>query len=278
MDKEIPIEDFFEDIVGKAMRGLRVSSASLSSKIGISEDAIQRVLDGHFQEETLRAIAPALGLHDESLLTAGGKTWRPAAVEVPGLAMFNTVWHDMQVNAFVIYDAAARVAAIFDTGADCSPILDFLKEKNLTVCGIFLTHTHPDHIADLDRLLKETGHPAVFVNSLEKAMVDVATVAIDEGSTSAVGELKLRTLQTSGHAVGGNTYVIEGLERPLAIVGDSLFAGSMGGGSISYEEALKNNREKILALPDITVVCPGHGPMTSVGEEKAHNPFFPEFK
>jgi glyoxylase-like metal-dependent hydrolase (beta-lactamase superfamily II) len=57
-------------------------------------------------------------------------------------------------------------------------------------------------------------------------------------------------------------------------VGDSLFAGSMGGGAVSYEDALKNNLEKILTLPDNTVICPGHGPMTTVGEEKEHNAFF----
>jgi len=58
------------------------------------------------------------------------------------------------------------------------------------------------------------------------------------------------------------------------VVGDSIFAGSMGGGNISYKEAIKNNVEKILTLPDETIICPGHGPMTTVGEEKAHNPFF----
>jgi glyoxylase-like metal-dependent hydrolase (beta-lactamase superfamily II) len=70
------------------------------------------------------------------------------------------------------------------------------------------------------------------------------------------------------------TYVVTGLSRPLAIAGDSLFAGSMGGGNVSYEDALRNNREKILTLPDEAVVCPGHGPLTTVGKEKRDNPFF----
>jgi hydroxyacylglutathione hydrolase len=57
-------------------------------------------------------------------------------------------------------------------------------------------------------------------------------------------------------------------------VGDSIFAGSMGGGGVSYSDAVKNNLEQILTLPPTTVICPGHGPLTSVGEEKANNPFF----
>jgi glyoxylase-like metal-dependent hydrolase (beta-lactamase superfamily II) len=72
--------------------------------------------------------------------------------------------------------------------------------------------------------------------------------------------------------------VIEGLERPVAIAGDALFAQSMGGGMISYQDALATNRSELFTLADQTVICPGHGPMTSVGEEKAHNPFYPEFK
>jgi glyoxylase-like metal-dependent hydrolase (beta-lactamase superfamily II) len=74
------------------------------------------------------------------------------------------------------------------------------------------------------------------------------------------------------------TYVLHGLSKPVAIVGDALFASSMGGGGVSYAEALKTNRECIFTLPDTTILCPGHGPMTTVAEEKRHNPFFPEYK
>ena len=68
--------------------------------------------------------------------------------------------------------------------------------------------------------------------------------------------------------------MVEGLAQSLGIVGDAIFAGSMGGGMVSYQDALRTNREQILTLSDETILCPGHGPLTSVGEEKAHNPFF----
>jgi len=71
--------------------------------------------------------------------------------------------------------------------------------------------------------------------------------------------------------------VVDGLERRIAIVGDAIFAGSMGGGMISYQDALRTNREKIMTLPDDSILCSGHGPMTTVGEEKKNNPFFPEY-
>src|SRR5947208_1475209 len=81
-------------------------------------------------------------------------------------------------------------------------------------------------------------------------------------------------LDTGGDSPGGMAFVVHGLGQPIAIVGDWLFAGSMGGGSVSYKDAVQNNLEKILTLPDETIICPGHGPMTSLGEEKKHNPFF----
>ena len=70
------------------------------------------------------------------------------------------------------------------------------------------------------------------------------------------------------------TYFVTGLAHPLAVVGDSIFAGSMGGGNVSYKDAVSNNLNKILTLPDETIICPGHGPLTTVAEEKEHNPFF----
>jgi glyoxylase-like metal-dependent hydrolase (beta-lactamase superfamily II) len=89
-----------------------------------------------------------------------------------------------------------------------------------------------------------------------------------------LGELRIDLLQTSGHSLGGITYWVRGLQRPVAIVGDAIFAGSMGGGMVSYEDALRNNREQILTLLDTTIICPGHGPLTTVGQEKSGNPFF----
>ena len=70
------------------------------------------------------------------------------------------------------------------------------------------------------------------------------------------------------------TYFIQGLSKSVAVVGYSMFAGSMGGSMVSYADALRNNRDQILTLPDATIICPGHGPLTCVGEQKNANPFF----
>jgi glyoxylase-like metal-dependent hydrolase (beta-lactamase superfamily II) len=150
-------------------------------------------------------------------------------------------------------------------------MLETIKEHGLTVKLILLTHSHGDHILELDRLVEKTGAPA-FIG--EKEPVEGAE-SFTPGKTFSVGSLTIESRSTWGHSPGGVTYVVRGLSRTVAIVGDAIFAGSMGGGNISYQDALQTNRDNILSLPEETVICPGHGPLTTVGEQKRVNPFFP---
>jgi hydroxyacylglutathione hydrolase len=218
-------------------------------------------------------VAGPLQLGASALIELGQKAWQPAPVEVAGLAAFNTPYQDMTVNSYLVFDSKTNQAAAFDTGASAVGMLEFIKDRQLTLAFIFLTHSHPDHVADLKLLQTTTGAPA-HVGENERLHGPKPFAA---GDVFRLGGLKIETRQTSGHARGGITYVVSGLERRLAVVGDALFAASMGGGAVSYEDALRTNRKEIFSLPDDTVICPGHGPMTTVGEQKKHNPFYPEF-
>lgn len=268
----IPLEDTAADIIGKAQRGLQISDSQLAERAGMAVDQIRSARDGALTDEAIvHAIAPALGLHPDSLLKLSRNQWTPEQVpQIDGLAQFNTTYGDMTVNAYLVWDPKSREAAAFDTGADCREMIKRAAVEDLSFTMILLTHAHPDHIEDLDRLRADTGAP-VYVP--ENEPVPDATV-IGEGDEFELGSLSIETRLTSGHSPGGLTFVIRGLARPVAIVGDSMFAASMGGGAVSYEDALRNNLEKILTLPDETIVCPGHGPLTSVGKEKRENPFF----
>jgi glyoxylase-like metal-dependent hydrolase (beta-lactamase superfamily II) len=266
----IPLEDNFADVIGKAQRGLRVADSALATKASTSIDQIRAVRDGTFDEEIVRAIAPALELDANALVDLGTEKWRPEKVELDGLKQFSTHYGEMLVNAYLIWNLETQNAVAFDTGADCAEILRFANKNKLAIKIILLTHAHPDHVADLPRLREETGGH-VFAPERE-AVPGAEKVA--EGKRFQLGNIDIEARLTWGHSPGGMTFVVTGLARPAAIVGDSLFAGSMGGGNVSYHEALRNNLEKILTLPGETIICPGHGPMTTVGEEKKHNPFF----
>ena len=270
----IHLEDFHEDILGKAMRGLGIGKNEMASRLQCEKSEVEAILSGGVDESLISAMAKELDLDAGKLLRSARKEWHPAPLVINGLKQFNLPFGEMLVNAFVVWDVNSKKAWVFDTGPIAEPILDFLNQENLTVDAIFLTHTHRDHIACLDDLRKGAGNPSVYVHELEA--LDGCEL-ITEGFSYRCGSLSLNTLHTHGHALGGMTYVIDGLERPIAIVGDAIFAGSMGGGMISYEDALRTNREKIMTLPDEVVLCPGHGPMTRIGEEKRNNPFFPEF-
>ncbi len=266
----IPLEDNFTDIIGKAQRGLIISESQLAQKSGVSVDEVHTVREGRVKEDAIRKIAATLQLDADALHTLACEKWTPEAIQLAGLAEFNTPYHDMTVNAYLVWDKASGEAVAFDTGADCTPMLQRARQENVRISLILLTHAHPDHVEDLKKLKRETGAP-VYISDREP--MDGAE-SIPEGKQFSVGRLKIETLSTWGHSPGGMTFVVHGLERPVAIVGDSIFAGSMGGGNVSYEDALRNNREKILTLSDETILCPGHGPLSTVANEKAHNPFF----
>ena len=267
----IPLEDNAGDIIGKAQRGLGISDTELANKARVSSQKIRALREGEFDELTLLSLADVLALAARPLSELAKNEWRPEKIDQPdGVAQFNTHYHDMAVNAYLVWDPQSRAAAAFDTGADCGEMVRFATRHKLDVQLILLTHAHADHVADLPRLREETG-ANVFTPAREPVP---GAEPIEEGKRFRLGALETESRLTWGHSPGGMTYVVTGLARPIAIVGDSLFAGSMGGGNVSYEDALRNNLEKILTLPDETIICPGHGPMTTVGEEKQHNPFF----
>lgn len=269
----IPLEDNISDVIGKAQRGLGISDSQLAERAGITADKVRSLRSGDFDADAIERTAPVLKLSSAGLGKLALGKWDPVE-EIVGLALFNTTYHDITVNAYLVWDPATRDAVAFDTGADCSGMLKRIDKEKLSVRLILLTHAHPDHVADLRRLRQTTDAP-VYISELEP---EEGAQPIAEGKRFKAGSLKIEARLTSGHSPGGMTYVVTGLALPIAIVGDSLFAGSMGGGNVSYEDALRNNREKILTLPDETIVCPGHGPLTTVGKEKADNPFFATLK
>lgn len=260
------LEDSVFDITGKAQRGLKIDDETLSARAGVTAAQLAHWRAGHFDPEVAGKLAKALELNPRALQAL--PTYLPAPVAVEGLAMFSTPWEDMVVNAYLFWTGDEATAV--DTGTECSEMLEFLKARGLRLTRIFLTHTHGDHVYELDRLKEKTGATAYVSN---REPIDGAEV-FEPGHEFQVGPLRVETRLTWGHTPGGITYVVHGLDRPVAFVGDALFAGSMGGAPNAYAEALQANRREIFSLPQETVLCPGHGPLTTVGEELQNNVFF----
>lgn len=271
----LALEDNFEDVLGKAMRGLGMSGEVLAFLSGVSDEKIAQLLKGEAEQEALQQVAPPLGLDGESLVRLSEKEYLPSSVAMEGLRQISSSYEDMIVNAYVIWDVETREAMLFDTGSDATGLMKVVEEEGLRPRMLLLTHTHHDHIMDREKLITAYPEMLVWINAREACS---GAQRFEAGKEFCSGSLKVETRLTWGHSPAGTSYVVEGLSKPVAIVGDAVFAGSMGGGVVDYQAALATNRAEIFTLPDKTVLCPGHGPMTTVGEEKANNPFFPEFK
>ncbi len=269
----IPLEDNFDDVINKTQRGLKIADADLAHRAEVSAEDLAAVKSGKPLYGAIRRIARHLKLSPDALEALAKKEWYPQQPIFPtGFAAFNTKYEDMTVNSYVVWDARAKVAAAFDTGATSEPMLDLLHAEGLTLRYIFITHTHEDHIADLARLAQETK-AEVWSHELEPVSLAGAKT-FKENAHFHIGPLAVKTLLTSGHAPGMTSFYITGLSWPLAVVGDSIFASSMGGSPTHFAEQLRNNKEKLLTLPRDTVLACGHGPLTTLAQEKQHNPFF----
>src|SRR5438552_16490990 len=210
----IPLEDNFTDVISKAQRGLEISDAELAKKARVDASAIRRLRGGHFDELTLFRVAPILGLGGRALRDLAQNEYHPSASEIESLAVFNTPFHDMRVNAYLAWYPKSHEAVAFDSGADARPMLDRITKAKLTVKLILLTHAHADHIADLPRLVKATG-ALVFICGRESA---AGAKAIGEGAEFDVSKLKIKALVTAEQSIGDMTDFVNGIYNPSVMV------------------------------------------------------------
>lgn len=275
-DKRIPIEDNYADVLTKAAVGQRLGHSALAERSGIEVDAIRSLFAENYEPSHARQIAALLGLDPERLAAMVESDWYPKASAVEGLECFNTPFPQAgyagaSANNFLIFDGQSREAVVFDTGVNAVNLLKYLERHQLKLKALVLTHTHRDHVAAYKEILDETDCDLTYAPELEPY---AEAKPIAHGDVLQLASFQIEARLTNGHSPGGMSYIVEGLSRPVAIVGDSIFCLSQGGAKLAYTTALQNNREQILTLPPETILCPGHGPMTTVEQELVHNPFF----
>ena len=143
----IPLEDTFTDIIGKPIRGQKLEEAAVAQRAGVTLAELQALRGGEFNGAVAEKVAPVLGLNARALAAIAQKRYTPADVTLEGLEQCNTVYEDMTVNAYLVWDPATRDAAIFDTGTDVGPMLATIAAKKLTLRHIFITHTHIERLS-----------------------------------------------------------------------------------------------------------------------------------
>ena len=196
----------------------------------------------------------------------------------------------LQCNCSVIGDEKTHEAMVIDPGDQIEGILEVLRQEKLTLKQIVITHAHIDHVGGAMKLKAATG-AAILMNQNDYALLKMLDMqaawvgmrppgnvqvdeAIGQGRVLKIGEISSNVIHTPGHTEG-SICVYFPSEKKL-IAGDTLFAGSIGrtdlpGGSM--EKIMHSLHNQVLALPDETEVIPGHGPVTTIGEERESNPF-----
>jgi hydroxyacylglutathione hydrolase len=196
----------------------------------------------------------------------------------------------LQCNCSIIGDETSREAMVIDPGDEVEDILALVRKHNLQVQQIVITHAHIDHVGGAMKLRAATG-ARILLNQNDYALLKMldmqaawlgmpapGKVEIDDsitsGETVAAGSHTASILHTPGHTEG-SICLYFAPEKKL-IAGDTLFAGSIGRTDLpggSTQKILRSLHDLVLALPDETIVVPGHGPLTTVGQERATNPF-----
>jgi hydroxyacylglutathione hydrolase len=271
------LEDHLGDIIRKARMMTNVSVQAAASTAGISESELTTLEESGALTRKINfsSLAPLIGLN-ASKLESIANGWLPAQKDLSlwrELRVFNTAGEGIAVNCYLVWDEVQRDAALFDTGIDPKPVFDCIAAEQLQLRHIFITHSHWDHVDALPKIREAFPKARVHTGS-KNAPVD------QRNKTSEIvhlGGLRVTHRETPGHAEDGVTYLVGNWQEDaphVAIVGDAIFAGSIGRGNQSWDLARQKVREQILTLPADTLICPGHGALTTVAEEKEHNPFF----
>lgn len=251
----IPLEDELHYVWRKALRGHELSVTDLSSRWGISPAGWDAILAGEHNEQS-QALALALQLSSAALRHLA--SYRPQVPHITAVSRLHLPFEEDTVNAWLIRDEDQTL--LFDTGYGANDALQLLRQVGAADIQLFLTHDHRDHVGAITalRAITQKQH------------------ALPLGSSIRLGNLQIKCLDLAGHCIPSYGYLIEGLSRPLCVVGDALFAGSIGGcpDSFTYGMALRNLRHHVFTLPADTILLPGHGPATTVAQERQHNPFF----
>ena len=274
------LEDEFSDIVRKASRGLGIDAATLASRTGLEKGALQGWLkgDGTPNDGQAREIARVLRLDPGKLADSAAQRWEPHTA-VPA-----DVRHHPQnphpSNGYIFFLEDGKTAALVDPAGDPNNLRRAIAEGPYVLRYILITHKHLDHCDATSDVAAQFPDAQIVMHKFDvHAIGSLASKALPvrDGEELPFGDAAaIRMLHTPGHTDGSSCYLF----RSTLFTGDTLFAGSVGGAfgdKATYQDILTSITTKLFKLDDETVVMPGHGPPSTIREEKAHNPFFNGF-
>lgn len=267
-----------EDVLQKAQLGWVVSTRDLAEVVGIPFRELRELrsgIDPDAQGGVFDRLSGALRLDPGALRESCKASWLPEARRVAGVEQFVTPFADFHVNHFLITCSQTGESCLFDTGTSADALMGLLARQDLRLVRVYLTHGHRDHLAQLGWLRGHLPEVEVVAHPRCPGPVDRR---VSPGMRDVLGGLELEIREGTAHKDDMLVFAVSGLEVPVVVAGDALFAGSIGaiktGRREDFEASLESVRRNVLCGREETVILPGHGPITTVGEERVHNPFF----
>ena len=280
----MPLEDELCDIIKKARLGLGQSVEQVTQQTSMSCTDWERLEKGTRVPSVIdvESCAKALSLKTPALTAIALDHWEPAPppvwVETAVITIYGNIGGYV-VKGYMLFDSGTKEAVLIDTAYHAEAMLKTCTTHGVKLVGVCLTHGHSDHADGLDQILKAWSVPVYLgkgdVPLLPWKPPEKQCVMLHDGQKISVGNLTITCLATPGHTPGGFCFRIQLNDHAMCFVGDTLFAGSIGRSNPSslYPDHLQSVRERVLQLPNETVLLPGHGPATTVREEVVHNPF-----
>lgn len=271
------LEDHVGDVIRKARAMLNVAPDAAARAAGLSPQELGALEESGkcSRKPDYGALAGLIGVH-AGKLEAIASGWQPAPTDT-GLwrefRQITTTRDGNTVHCYLFWDEVTREAVLFDTGFEAEAVFKVVDADTLDLRHIFLTHSHHDHIEGLPAIRER--FPTIRIHTDTKGAPPQHRNRRND--CVHVGSLRVTNRETPGHAEDGVTYLVGNWPEDaphVAVVGDAIFAGSVGGAKEHGELAKAKVREQILSLPPDTLICPGHGPLTTVAHERASNPFF----
>jgi hydroxyacylglutathione hydrolase len=275
---DIPLEDTFGDVLRKAMRGNRIDVATLATQTGIAAHAIEAWLadDGTANAEQARALAKPLKLNPERMVERAADAFAPPHVALDGVQQ-HTQDSQPNSNGYVIFRGDRKRAALVDPAGSPQRLLQLLRDGGFDLQYILVTHKHNDHSGAVAAVAKEYPRAQIVMHPLDAPAIGALAPTVlpaNDGATFPFGDgAQINVLHTPGHTDGSVSYLVDS----TLFTGDILFSGSVGGAygdKSTYADVLRSVSSKIFTLPEPTAIMPGHGPPSTVGVERAHDPFF----
>jgi len=271
------LEDTFGDIVRKAASGLKLSVEALASASNVDVARAADFIADRAQpsEDEARQLARTLHLDPGKLADIGLRRWQPAPMR-PDDRFGHQINTPHPSNGYFLILKEQRLAAFVDPGGNSTNIVSTFQRSPARLAYFLVTHKHHDHIDALPDVRAAFPDARVAVHRADlSALGDQGrgALVVADGDSIPFGDGQIRVVHTPGHTDGSVCFIYQS----SIFTGDTLFAGSVGGifgDRFGYEDLLGSASSKVFSLPDDTVVLPGHGPPSTIAEERAHNPFF----